>query len=56
MAFTLLLAASAHVSVQAAPITVQARLVLGTSKEQKDEMHDKVKTCLDLTAKKLGVR
>jgi len=38
MAFTLLLAASAHVSVQAAPITVQARLVLGTSKEQKDKM------------------
>lgn len=38
MAAALLLATTAHVTVQADPVTVQARLVLGTSKEQKDQM------------------
>ena len=38
MAAALLLAASAHIAAQAAPITLQALLVLGTSKEQKDHM------------------
>ncbi|MDP6793902.1 MAG: hypothetical protein QF721_03055 [Verrucomicrobiota bacterium] len=38
MAVALLLAASAHFAAQADPITVEARLVLGTIKEQKDQM------------------
>jgi len=38
MVAALLLAASAHVAAQADSISVQARLVLGTSKEQKDQM------------------
>lgn len=38
MAAALLLATTAHVTAQADPVTVQARLVLGTSKEQKDQM------------------
>lgn len=38
MVVTLLIAASGHIAAQAAPVTVQARLVLGTSKEQKDQM------------------
>ena len=38
MAAVLLFAASAQVAAQADPITVQARLVLGVSKEQKDQM------------------
>ena len=38
MVAALLLAASAHVAAQADSISVQARLVLGTSKEQKDKM------------------
>ena len=38
MAAALLLAASAHIAAQADPITLQALLVLGTSKEQKDHM------------------
>ena len=38
MVVTLLIAASGHIAAQADPVTVQARLVLGTSKEQKDQM------------------
>ena len=38
MVAALLLAASAHVAAQSDSISVQARLVLGTSKEQKDQM------------------
>ena len=38
MGVTLLIAASGHIAVQAEPVTLQARLVLGTSKEQKDQM------------------
>jgi len=38
MVVTLLIAASGHIAAQAAPVTVQALLVLGTSKEQKDQM------------------
>ena len=38
MVVTLLIAASGHIAVQAEPVTLQARLVLGTSKEQKDQM------------------
>ena len=38
MVATLLIAASGHNAAQADPVTVQARLVLGTSKEQKDQM------------------
>ena len=38
MVVTLLIAASGHIAVQAEPVTLQARLVLGTSQEQKDQM------------------
>ena len=38
MVVTLLIAAGGHIAAQAAPVTLQARLVLGTSKEQKDQM------------------
>ena len=38
MVVTLLIAASGHIAAQADPVTLQARLVLGTSKEQKDQM------------------
>ena len=38
MVVTLLIAASGHIAAQADPVTLQARLILGTSKEQKDKM------------------
>ncbi|MBC8244799.1 MAG: hypothetical protein H8E20_10440 [Verrucomicrobia bacterium] len=38
MVATLLIAANGHIAAQADSISVQARLVLGTSKEQKDRM------------------
>ena len=38
MVVTLLIAASGHIAAQAEPVTLQARLILGTSKEQKDKM------------------
>ena len=38
MVVTLLIAASGHIAAQADPVTLQARLILGTSKEQKDQM------------------
>ena len=38
MVVTLLIAASGHIAAEADPVTLQARLILGTSKEQKDKM------------------
>ena len=38
MVVTLLIAASGHIAAQADAVTSQARLILGTSKEQKDQM------------------
>ena len=38
MVVTLLIAASGHIAAQADAVTLQARLILGTSKEQKDKM------------------